>query len=67
MIIVDLAPIVRQHIHHFSMYDFLWKDDLNANYLEFMKSDPGIGTIEREVCLVAIISLVVAIISLVWK
>lgn len=31
------------------MYDFLWRDDLNANYLEFMKSEPGILTIEREV------------------
>lgn len=46
---IDLGPIVKQHLHHFSMYDFLWKDDLNASYLEFMKSDPGIGTIEREV------------------
>lgn len=47
--LADLGPVVRTHIHHFSMYDFLWKDDLNANYQEFMQSEPGIGTIEREV------------------
>lgn len=27
---------------HFSMYDFLWKDDMYGNYYEFIQNEPGI-------------------------
>ena len=45
----DLQPVVKQHIFHFSMYDFLWKDDMQGNYTDFIKHDPGTPSIQREV------------------
>lgn len=47
--VTDLGPVVNQHIHHFSQYNFLWKDDMHAIFKEFMSFDPGVLTIENEV------------------
>lgn len=46
---LDLEPVISQHLHHFSQYNFLWKDDLNEVFKEFMKYEPGVITIENEV------------------
>ena len=45
----DLERAVREHLFHFGMYDFLWKDDMCGNYREFIEHDPGTYAIKREV------------------
>lgn len=45
----ELKTTVDQHLFHFSYYDFLWKDDMQGNYEEFIGADPGIFAIKREV------------------
>ena len=45
----DLESVVKQHIFHFSVYDFLWKDDMQGNYTDFISHDPGSAAIQREV------------------
>ena len=45
----DLESVIKQHIFHFSVYDFLWKDDMQGNYTEFISHDPGSAAIQREV------------------
>ena len=45
----ELHSVVRQHLFHFSLYDFLWKDDMRGNYADFLRHDPGSAAITREV------------------
>ena len=40
---------MKQHLFHFSLYDFLWKDDMTGNYYEFVQHNPGLDSIKREV------------------
>ena len=40
---------MKQHINHFGIYDFLWKDDMYGNYYEFIEHDPGKAAIHGEV------------------
>ena len=44
-----MRPVVKQHINHFKLFDFLWQEDLNNLFNEFMKYDPGEIVIKREV------------------
>ncbi|CAH1799095.1 unnamed protein product [Owenia fusiformis] len=48
-VVEELQPIVQQHLHHFSLYDFLWKDDMHGDFYEFINHDPGLVAIQREV------------------
>ena len=34
---------------HFKLYDFLWQDDMLGNYYDFIKHEPGIIIIKKEV------------------
>lgn len=45
----DIKPTVKQHVTHFKLFDFLWKEDLAHLFSEFMKYDPGEQAIKREV------------------
>ena len=45
----ELQSVVKMHLFHFSLYDFLWKDDMQGNYVDFIRHDPGIEAIKREV------------------
>ena len=36
-------------MNHFKLFDFLWQEDLNNMFNEFMKYDPGEAAIKREV------------------
>ncbi|XP_064629693.1 uncharacterized protein LOC135488785 isoform X2 [Lineus longissimus] len=48
-VVEDLQPVMRQHLIHFGMYDFLWKDDLKGNFYEFISAEPGPFILNREV------------------
>lgn len=45
----ELTPSVQRHIKHLKMFDFLWKDDLNTLFAEFMSKDPNELAIKTEV------------------
>ena len=34
---------MNQHLFHFGVYDFLWKDDMYGNFFDFIRHDPGIN------------------------
>ncbi|XP_074662754.1 uncharacterized protein LOC141915202 [Tubulanus polymorphus] len=48
-VIADLELILNKHIMHFQMYDFLWKDDIQGNFTEFIQHEPGPYFLRREV------------------
>ena len=47
--ISELDAVVKQHIFHFGLYDFLWKDDMLGDYEEFIQHNRELFAIEREV------------------
>ncbi|CAK8694917.1 unnamed protein product [Clavelina lepadiformis] len=40
---------VKVYIHRLSQYNFLWKDDMQRTYSEFMSQDPEISALRKEV------------------
>ena len=44
-----LEPVVREYIYYFSMFDFLWKDDMVCFYNDFVQNDPNPESINQEV------------------
>ncbi|XP_070568705.1 dynein axonemal heavy chain 5-like isoform X4 [Ptychodera flava] len=48
-VVDDLQRTVDHHLFHFRFYDFLWRDDMRGNFLEFINADPGQFAIKREV------------------
>lgn len=45
----EITPPVNRHMKHFKLFEFLWKDDLNTIFTEFMAKDPSEATIKSEV------------------
>ena len=39
---------VAEYMQSFRQYDWLWKDDMNAKYAVFMKTDPALEDFEKE-------------------
>ena len=39
---------VTEYMQSFRQYDWLWKDDMNAKYAVFMKTNPGLEEFEKE-------------------
>ena len=39
---------VAEYMQSFRQYDWLWKDDMNAKYAIFMKTNPGLEQFEKE-------------------
>ncbi len=37
------------HMNHFKLFEFLWKEDLNSLFAEFMQFEPGEATLKKEV------------------
>jgi dynein heavy chain len=48
-LISEIGPSIKSHMIHFKLFEFLWKEDLNTLFDEFMKHDPGEFAIKREV------------------
>ncbi|XP_077977225.1 dynein axonemal heavy chain 8-like isoform X3 [Glandiceps talaboti] len=48
-VVDDLQRTVDHHLFHFRFYDFLWRDDMQGNFLEFINAEPGQYAVKREV------------------
>ncbi|XP_075255403.1 dynein axonemal heavy chain 5-like isoform X4 [Convolutriloba macropyga] len=48
-VIVEIQSTLDRHLRHFSLYDFLWKDDMKGNFEEFMESEPHTTRLQSEV------------------
>ena len=46
---IEIGPSVRSHMVHFKLFEFLWKEDLNNLFNEFMRHGPEEFAIKREV------------------
>ena len=49
LLCVELNSVVEQHIFHFSLYNFLWKDDMYGNYRQFVENKPTMTAMNTEV------------------
>ena len=45
----EIGPSVRDHMIHFKLFEFLWKEDLNNLFDEFMRDSPSEADIKKEV------------------
>ncbi|XP_063714091.1 dynein axonemal heavy chain 5-like isoform X5 [Symsagittifera roscoffensis] len=48
-VISEIQISLDRHLKHFTLYDFLWKDDMRANFKEFMESGPHTYRLQGEV------------------
>ena len=49
LIILDIGPTFKNFMIHFKLFEFLWKEDLNTLFNEFIKHNPTEYEIKREV------------------
>ena len=45
----ELSSIMDEHVYHFSLYNFLWRDDMYGSYRQFIESKPTMAIIDAEV------------------
>ncbi|RNA30025.1 dynein gamma flagellar outer arm, partial [Brachionus plicatilis] len=45
----EIGPSIKNHMIHIRLFEFLWKEDLNGLFNDFMKNEPDELVIKREV------------------
>ena len=48
-LIQEIGPSVKSHMNHFKLFEFLWKENINSQFDEFMSFEPEEFIIKKEV------------------